>query len=349
MVKAVLGCLNGVSQYRLWFYKPKNGAKKNGSGHGTEYKNCGTDFFPRFDCMEIPHQAYDAYFKENLPEVLPTLLSLVSGERVVSAQALETDLTHTVLNRDLDFAFEITFADGRTDLVQIEEETGEDPGLADKLIGQLVAAKVAYKRYPTQYIGFLGSRIRDFSAGLPVKNERGEVVALLMVRAFRFMDIPARPLFDLNTPKGFAIGIFCNLSGIERVEIIESYRRVAPLCTARQWDQLVIGVSLAHKKGIFEQDFYHSFMAEMVRNVDYGREFSLDLAYNTPFVSEFILEDIQRQIREAVAAEKLAAEKLAVEELAAEKMRTVARKLQAAGNHPEFIFDVTGLRPEEYQ
>ena len=286
--------------------------------------------------MNIPHQAYDAFFKENLPEVAPTLLSLLTQREIVSVVERKTDLSHAVHNRRLDFVLEATDAAGETELAQIEEETGNDADLGEKLLGQLVAAKEAFGQYPTQYVGFMTRKAERYGNGLEVKNRRGEVVALLRIIPFNFLDLPSKPFFDLETPAGFSTGMFLDLSGSDETELMGRFLRLLPTFNEKERDKVAVGATLALNKAYIGLNFYLDMMQALFSNPDYGREFALHMAFEAPYLSDHVKAEVKRQILQAVEAERRA-----------DKILT-AQKLRAAGVDDSLIRDVTGLEPEEY-
>ncbi|MDW8333943.1 MAG: hypothetical protein RMM53_06980, partial [Bacteroidia bacterium] len=210
--------------------------------------------------MALPPQAYDAFFKDGLPEVAPTLLSLIENRRIVSVVERKTDLSHAVLNRRLDFVLEALDEYGRSQLIQIEEETGNDAQLADKLLGQLIAAKAVFGRYPKQYVGFLKPSAHRYRRGLDVKDPDGNTVARLYIHPFNFADLPARPFLELQTPKAFSFALFCNLAGVSETELRQRFSELLTRLSEKEKDVVAIGATLALHKSYIRPDFYHYVM-----------------------------------------------------------------------------------------
>lgn len=292
----------------------------------------------------------------------PTLLTILTEKKIVSVAERKTDLSHAVHNRRLDFVLEATDETGETELVQIEEETGDDADLADKLLGQLVAAKEAFGRYPRQFVGFMTPKAARYRNGLEVKNRRGEVVAVLRIEAFNFSELPSKPFFDLETPSGFSMGMFFNHKEMDDTEIMDRFLRLLPDFNEKERDKVAVAATLALSKTYIDANLFQRMMQALFANPDYGKQLALFMAFEAPYLSDHVKTEVERQIQLAVeaaknaAAEKIEALRKAAELAAAEKieaqrkadMLTTAAKLRAAGIDETLIYEVTGLRPHEY-
>ncbi len=296
--------------------------------------------------MNLPHNPYDHFFKTTLAEYAQELFSYVLGTRVLDVIVETLEEEQAILRATPDMVFFLVLEDERRILGQLEEETGEPDGLCKKLIQHFYLLEEKYGQKPLQFVGFLKDIAHRFRNGLNDGVEgfgTGPGVAFI---AFNFSDVPADRVAARRTLPALAVSLFCDRSRLSDEAVASLMDDIKNSANEKDYQILYSGLQLALTKQRISEDLYVTLMGKMIEKEgeDIFWRFATEDRFGTKFLWPKIQEYADKQSREL--AEN--AYKSGRDEGIRENQIRTARAMHNKGADAAFIFEITGLRPEEY-